>query len=109
MNTIIVYFLPSILGLILYLHLNKEKIENINKIIIYLLFVLLTNYCSIIFDLVFNKFEYNLTEYIENNLPFAFKYITLSIIINILLSFVLTIIKKYINISIEVKNEKKNK
>ena len=108
MNNIIVYFLPSIIGLSLYLQMN-EKTDIFNKVRIYMLFVLISNYFCIIFDYIINKFQYNLTEYIENNLGFAIKYITLLIIVNIILAFIYTIIKKYINISVEVKHERKNK
>ena len=109
MNYIIVYFLPSIIGLSMYLYLNNKKEDIFNKIRIYMFFTLISNYICIIFDLLFKKFEYNLTEFIENNLPFAFKYLTMSIVVNILLSFVIIIVKKYVSIKIEVCHEKKNK
>ena len=110
MNHILIYFLPSVIGLNLYLYLNKKNIDIFNQIKIYSILTLLSNLLCMLFDLLVNKFAYNLTDYIENNLSFAIKYVLLSIIINIILSFVFIIVKKHISISVEVKkNEKKNK
>ena len=109
MNYLFTFLLPSILGIKLFSYLDGEN-NNMKNISTYFIFVLLSNYICIAIDILFNKFSFNLTDYIENNLVFAFKYITLSIIINIILAFLMEIIKKYIKISIEVKNnEKKDK
>ena len=104
------YFLPSVIGLCLYLYLNNYKESVYKDIRTYLIFVLISNYICVIFDIIKNKFEYNLTYYIENYLLFSFKYLTISIIVNILLAFIFTIIKKYLSVSIEVKKyDKKDK
>ena len=107
MNSIIVYFLPSVIGLSLYLYLNKEKQSIYNEIKQYLIFVVVSNYLCSIIDIIKNKFEYNLTYYIDNNLVFSTKYLTLLIVVNILLAFIFTIIKKYISVTVEVKKHEK--
>lgn len=104
MNSLIVYLLPSIIGLKIYEVLTKNK--NIKDIIInYLSLILLSNFILIIILYIKNKFEYNLTEFIESNMSFSIKYILISIIINILLGYIYSIINKDVSFKLERINQ----
>ena len=104
MNSLIVYLLPSIIGLKIYEVLTKNK--NIKDIIInYLSLILLSNFILIIILYIKNKFEYNLTEFIESNMSFSIKYILLSIIINIILGYIYSIINKDVSFKLERINQ----
>ena len=110
MNNLIVYLLPSIIGIIIYEVLTNNK--DIKDLIInYLSLVLLSNFILIIVIYIKNKFEYNLTEFIENSMFFSIKYIMISIIINILLGYLYSIINKNVSFKLERinKNEKGKK
>jgi len=109
MNFIIVFLLPSILALKTYINLNKENKLSL-CIINYLLFVLFSNYIAMLILMIFKGEVINLVAHAENDYIFCVKYITLSILINIILSIVATIVEKYISFEIEVENgRKKNK
>lgn len=108
MNSIFVIMLPSILGiktieLLVGERNNKEIIKD------YLNILLLSNYISIALIAIVNKFEYNLIDYINDNMLFAFKYLSISIVISIILGFIFSILIKNVKISLEVKNEKERK
>lgn len=104
MNSLIVYLLPSIIGLKIYEVLTKNK--NIKDIIInYLSLILLSNFILIIILYIKNKFEYNLTEFIESNMSFSIKYILISIIINIILGYIYSIINKDVSFKLERINQ----
>ncbi len=104
MNSLIVYLLPSIIGLKIYEVLTKNK--NIKDIIInYLSLILLSNFILMIILYIKNKFEYNLTEFIESNMSFSIKYILISIIINILLGYIYSIINKDVSFKLERINQ----
>lgn len=105
MNNLFVYLLPSIIGIKIYNVLTKNN--NIKDLIInYLSLVLSSNFILMIILYIKNKFEYNLTEFIETNMLFAIKYILISIIINIILGFIYSIINK--NISFKLERIKQN-
>lgn len=104
MNSLIVYLLPSIIGLKIYEVLTKNK--NIKDIIInYLSLILLSNFILMIILYIKNKFEYNLTEFIESNMSFSIKYILISIIINIILGYIYIIINKDVSFKLERINQ----
>lgn len=108
MNFFIVFLLPSVLGIKVFLHLNENK-KDWGTILYYLLFVLFSNYFCMIYLAFTRKMEISLIEYAANNYIFAIKYITLTLIINFFLAILFTIIKKYFVFSIEVENGKKKK
>ena len=100
MNNLFVYLLPSIIGIKIYNVLTKNN--NIKDLIInYLSSVLISNLIIMIILSIKNKFQYNLTEYIETNMLFAIKYILMSIVINILLGYIFSIINKNISLKLE--------
>lgn len=100
MNNLFVYLLPSIIGIKIYNVLTKNN--NIKDLIInYLSLVLSSNFILMIILYIKNKFEYNLTEFIETNMLFAIKYISMSIVINILLGYIFSIINKNISFKLE--------
>ena len=104
MNSLIVYLLPSIIGIKVYEVLTKNK--NIKDIIInYLSLILLSNFILMIILYIKNKFEYNLTEFIESNMSFSIKYILISIIINIILGYIYSIINKDVSFKLERINQ----
>jgi len=111
-NFVLVYLLPSILGLKLFIYFNKDyKLLDIS--IYYLLFILFSNYISFIILIIFKWGEYNLLEYSSTNFVFCVKYMTILLFVNIILAILFTIIKKYFTFTIEVENarikNKKNK
>lgn len=110
MNSLIVYLLPSIIGIKIYEVLTNNK-NTKDLIINYLSLVLLSNFILVIVLYIKNKFEYNLTNFIENNMIFSIKYIIISIIINTLLGYIYSIINKNISFKLEriIKNEKGKK
>ena len=108
MNFFIVFFLPCILGLFIYYKLvNKKKKFDLS--VVYLLNVLFTNILNMIVLYLRNTNVYNLGTKIESNFRFSLKYILLSLIMTTVISIIFVIIKKYISITIEVKNGKKKK
>ena len=104
MNSLIVYLLPSIIGIKVYEVLTKNK--NIKDIIInYLSLILLSNFILMIILYIKNKFEYNLTEFIESNMSFSIKYILISIVINIILGYIYRIMNKNVSFKLERINQ----
>lgn len=108
MNFLIVFLLPSVLAIKLFIHLNNEKKVS-DMIIYYSLFALFSNCISMILVAIKNKTALNLVEYATNNYIFSIKYIILMVIVNIFLAILFTIIKKYFYFTIEVENGKKKK
>lgn len=104
MNSILVYFLPSIIGIKIYEVLTKNK-NNKDLIFNYLTLVLISNFILMIILYIKNRFEYNLTDFIENNMSFSIKYILFSIIINILLGYIYSIINKDVSFKLERINQ----
>lgn len=108
MNFFIVYFLPSVLGLYILKNFNKEQ-KYFDLILNYFMFVLFSNlFCMIILILKGIQIS-NLSNLLELNFIFSFKYIIISMVINIILAFLSTILGKYLEISIEVENGRKTK
>ena len=106
MNFVIVFMLPSILGLKLFMSFNKDK-KTFDYIIDYFLFLLFSNFGIMLVINILNNNISNIVEYISNNFDFAIKYITISLMINIFLAFIYTITRKYITFDIEVENGRK--
>lgn len=104
MNSILVYFLPSIIGIKIYEVLTKNK-NNKDLIFNYLTLVLISNFVLMIILYIKNRFEYNLTDFIENNMAFSIKYILFSIITNILLGYLYSIINKDVSFKLERINQ----
>ena len=104
MNSLIVYLLPSIIGLKIYEVLTKNK-NNKDLVFNYLTLVLLSNFILMNLLYIKNKFEYNLTEFIENSMSFSIKYILFSTIINILLGYIYSIINKNVSFKLERINQ----
>ena len=103
MIEIIIFLLPSVLGLKLFMTLIKNK-EIFEYIIYYLLHVLFSNFITIfIFNIIVGK-QNNIVEFANN---YIIEYMFISLILNIILSIVFTIICKYVTLDIEVKNGKK--
>ena len=109
MNSMFVYLLPSIIGIKIYNILTKNN--NIKDLIInYLSLVLTSNLILIIVLLIKNKFKYNLTDYIESNMAFSLKYLLISIILNIIIGYIYSIINRNISFKLErVKNDEPQK
>ncbi len=108
MYSLFTIFLPSVLGLKIIDHLNpKLKIKDL--IIYYFLLVLISNILCIGVDLLLNNFEESLVIYISEHLGFAFKYLLFSTVVNFFLGFAFSILIKNFSISLEVKNETKNR
>lgn len=108
MNFFIVYMLPSVLGLKMFSNFNKEK-KLFDLIVYYLLFVLFSNFFTMVFLMVTNNGEDNLINYSSTNFLFAVKYMTICLILNVILSILFSIISKYFTFTIEVENgNKKN-
>lgn len=108
MNTIITFILPSILGIKLFMHFNKNK-KLIDLVIYYLLFLLFSNFIVMIISNIANVDINNIIDYAKNNLSFTIFYISVSLLSNIILSIIITIIDKYLIFDIEVENERKRK
>ena len=110
MNHLIVMLFPSLIGYKFLMHINREEKFNLeNKIVYYLILVLLSNTIGLIISKVFFGFSSNLDSSLENYPLFTFKYIIISIIINILLSFVISFFRKNVSFSIEIKDEDNEK
>ena len=108
MYSLICFLLPSMLGLKILDKLNKINTKK-DFIIYYSLLVLFSNFICSILIIVLNKFDGNLCLYIDEHLMFTCKYILLSLIINITLSFIISVCIKNCDISLEVQSEKKSK
>ncbi len=108
MNFLIVYMLPSILGLKMFMNFNKEK-KIFDLIIYYLLFVLFSNFFAMVFLMIINQGELNLINYSTTNFLFSVKYMAVALVLNVILSILFSVISKYFTFTIEVENEKKSK
>jgi len=108
MNTFIVYFLPSVLGLKIFRNLNKEK-KYFDLILNYFMFVLFSNiFCAIIFFLM-GKEIINLSTTLSSSYKFSYAYMLICMALNVILSVLSTILGKYFEVSIEVENGRKEK
>lgn len=108
MNAIFAFILPSVLGLKLFMHFNKNK-KMFDLIIYYLLFILFSNLVVMIIVNITHGGVQNIFEYLNSDLLVTINYTINALIINILLSIIFTVIDKYIVFDIEVENERKKK
>ena len=108
MSFIIIFLLPSIIGFQIYIHFIEVK-SYFNLILKYLTFLLLSNFLAMFISTFIKEETINLITYAENNYLFSTKYIAISIFINIILSIIFVILKKYVTFEIEVENGRKNK
>lgn len=106
MNFYIVFFLPCVLGLLVYYILTKEK-KYFNLGLIYFVNVLLTNICNMGVLFIKDKTYYDLVNRIGGDFRFSFKYMLLGILFSIIVGVTSAIIKKYCVFSVEVKNGRK--
>lgn len=110
MIAIIGLVIPSILGVYFFEILSKDKNSTLErKISVFLVLLLFSS----ILNFVSSKLFFNITENIElslNKYPIFFvKYVLLSLVFDMILSFVCVIVSKYIHITIEVKGNEDNK
>jgi len=108
MNFFIIYLLPSVLGLKLFMNFNKER-KLFDLIIYYLLFVLFSNLFTMMFWIITNNGKYNLINFSSIDFDFCVSYISVALVLNVILSILFSIISKYITFTIEVENEGKTK
>lgn len=113
MNPTFCLLLPSFFGLKFYMLITKEE-NKITLLINYLVMVLFSN--AIILGLVkfMNSFDSNIELYLTEHSFFAFKFLLIAAVINMVLAFLISIIEKSVSFSLEItekkeeKNEKKN-
>ena len=106
MNHFIVILLPSLIGYKFFIHINRKENFNLeNKIVYYLILVLLSNTIGLIISRVLFGFSSNLDYNVENYPMFTFKYIMIVIFINLCLSFIISFFRKNVSFSIEIKDE----
>lgn len=104
MSSVLGLIIPSILGIFIFELLNKDFDRSIrNYVYIFSSFILFSNFISIIFSRLFFELTGSIEEYLNYYPIFWVKYVLLSLIVNFGLSIIFTMVRKYINISIEVK------
>lgn len=109
MNYLFVYLMPSLIGLKIYDTLVEKK-SNKSLCFSYLTMVFFSNFMLMIILAIKNKFALSLSEYIEGNMMFSIKYILMSLVINILLGYVYSLLNKNLSFKLErVNNEKEEK
>lgn len=102
MNQILSIFLPAVFALYVYQKINKKELGNKDCIIQYFIFVLLINIVSFLVSI----YIFKRPGFIFTNV-FTVKYLGLSSVIGVILSFIISFIEKNFEISIRVdKNEK---
>lgn len=106
MDFYIVFFLPSVLGLLVYYVLTKEK-NYFYLGLSYFVNVLLTNLVSTGVIFIRDKAYYSLIDRINGDYRFAFKYLLLAVLITVVIGVVSAVAKKYCSVSVEVKNGRK--
>lgn len=97
MNQILSIFLPAMLAIYVYQKINKKEMSNQECIITYFVFTLIINIISYFISIYAFRSPY----FIFTNV-FTVKYLCLSSIIGIILSFAMTFIEKNIEINIRV-------
>lgn len=106
MSCIFVFLLPSILGLKFIMKFNEDrKLKDI--VVDYLLLVLISNFICMSIVVLINKFDGSLINYTLEHLKFSVKYLAISLIINVILSFIYSVFIKCVDIKLEVKRENK--
>ena len=110
MNFLIGLLLPSVVGYKVFININKEEKFNIeSKISYYLILVLLSNTIGLFLSKILFGLNTSLDDNLQSFATFSFKYIVLSIIINILLSYAISFYRKNISFSIEIEAKKDEK
>lgn len=108
MYSLLIFLLPSVLGIkIIDILSKKGKIKDF--VIYYLLLVLFSNFICMGAIIILNNFDSNIFLYMTEHLKFSFKYLILSMLVNLILGFIFSIFIKYVSISLEVKNENSKK
>ena len=108
MKFFMVFLLPSIFGIKVFIHLNDNK-KSIDTILDYLCLVLFSNcFCMTIFALS-NNLEMYFVSYVQSNYIFSLIYIFLMLVANLFLAVLFTIIRKCFIFSVEVENVKEKK
>lgn len=109
MMKFICLFLPAVLGTVVYLKLQTKKKETLSIILYYFGNVLWTTF----FSLLISYFAFHVNSDIENlltvSVPFAIKYLSVSIIISILWTMIYTVVEKNMNVKLVVKKNEKKK
>lgn len=108
MSFVIIFFLPSIFGLKLFMGSNKEE-KHFDLLIYYLLLVLFSNLIEMFILSYTSLGDINIVNYINSSYVFSVKYIFINLVLNTLLSIIFTIIKKYFTFTIEVEHEEKKR
>ena len=102
----IIFFLPSVFGLKLFMNFNKEN-KKMDLLIYYFLFVLFSNLGVLTIMIIFNKGINNLLDYAMTNFIFCVKYMYMSLFVNFILSIVFSIIIKYFTFTVGIEYEGK--
>lgn len=105
---IMILVLPSILGIRI-IQKIKKNVDMRELIMCFLLLVLFSNFLIMIPIILLNGFDGNILTYINEHYMFSFKYELLSIFINCILPVLFIIIEKYIQVDVEVKDEKQKR
>jgi len=105
MNSYFVILLPSILGIKIYSYLTKEKRISQN-ITMYLLLLLFSNITSLIISMCFFDIVGNFIYKLETDIILSIKYTIMLIFMNFTYSILFSIIKKYLDVRLEVTYEK---
>mgnify|MGYP003297941167 CR=1 FL=1 len=108
MNLFICLFLPSVVG-VKFMDILLKKMENKDIILFYFMNVLLSNYCVTFILRLINDFTLSVDDELVKSCTFSLKYITISLVLNVIISFVESLIMKNFNMSLEVKHGKKRK
>ncbi len=109
MVSVLCLLLPSVFGLKILMHLHKNMSTK-DEIIYYLLLVLFSNTTCFGLIYLFKKLNLDILTYLNTYSYVVFKYVVLSLAVNIIISIIITIFIKYISFKLEVNNgEKDNK
>ena len=93
MSLFIVYFLPSVFGLKLFINFNKER-KLFDLIVYYLLFVLFSNFITMAILTLISEGQFNWVNHSATSFDFCVKYMVFTMLLNVILSILYTIITK---------------
>lgn len=108
MNTFVCLFLPSVIG-IKFMDTLIKNIKIKDLIMFYFTNVLLSNYIVIFLMKLFWNFSIGVEAQIISSTTFAIKYITLSLVVNLFIAFIGSLVIKNFDISLEAVHGKKRK
>ena len=97
MNQLLSIFLPAVFGIYVYQKINKEDLSNRECMLKYFIFVLIINIISYAISI----YAFGQPEFIFTN-TFTMKYLCLSSVIGVLISFIMNFIEKNLEINIRV-------